>query len=115
MLTVTMVRKSDNSGYRLYITPEMEGYPADENQAAAYMNKIIEEIMRARSNISGSIAVSRLARWGSVTLHLKKGRKAFYFGISHCHNIHIVNYSFLLLAISLLFTGDFYCVGGVAQ
>ncbi|MEW2714213.1 hypothetical protein AB1A35_20460 [Escherichia coli] len=30
------------------ITPEMEGYPADENQAAAYMNKIIEkEIMRA--------------------------------------------------------------------
>lgn len=48
MLTVTMVRKSDNSGYRLYITPEMEGYPADENQAAAYMNKIIEkEIMRA--------------------------------------------------------------------
>ncbi|MDI4751794.1 hypothetical protein MJL81_33855, partial [Salmonella enterica subsp. enterica serovar Anatum] len=33
--------------------------------------------------------------------------KAFYFVISHCHNIHIVNYSFLLLAISLLFTGDF--------
>ncbi|WP_275542735.1 hypothetical protein [Escherichia coli] len=30
------------------ITPEMEGYPTDENQAAAYMNKIIEkEIMRA--------------------------------------------------------------------
>ena len=48
MLTVTMVRKADYSGYRLYITPEMEGYPADENQAAAYMNKIIEkEIMRA--------------------------------------------------------------------
>lgn len=78
MLTVTMVRKSDNSGYRLYITPEMEGYPADENQAAAYMNKIIEkEIMRARSNISGSIAVSRLARWGSVTLHLKKAARPF--------------------------------------
>ncbi|KWZ92585.1 putative cold shock-induced palmitoleoyl transferase [Citrobacter freundii] len=48
MLTVTMVRKADNSGYRLFITPEMEGYPADECQAAAYMNKIIEkEIMRA--------------------------------------------------------------------
>lgn len=42
MLTVTMVRKADYSGYRLYITPEMEGYPTDENQAAAYMNKIIE-------------------------------------------------------------------------
>ena len=48
MLTVTMVRKADNTGYRLFITPEMEGYPADESQAAAYMNKIIEkEIMRA--------------------------------------------------------------------
>ena len=48
MLTVTMVRKADNSGYRLFITPEMEGYPSDECQAAAYMNKIIEkEIMRA--------------------------------------------------------------------
>lgn len=48
MLTVTMVRKADNSGYRLYITPEMEGYPTDESRAAAYMNKIIEkEIMRA--------------------------------------------------------------------
>lgn len=30
MLTVTMVRKTDNSGYRLFITPEMEGYPTDE-------------------------------------------------------------------------------------
>ncbi len=41
-------RKADYSGYRLFITPEMEGYPTDENQAAAYMNKIIEkEIMRA--------------------------------------------------------------------
>lgn len=48
MLTVTMVRKTDNSGYRLFITPEMEGYPADECEAAAFMNKIIErEIMRA--------------------------------------------------------------------
>ena len=48
MLTVTMVRKAGNCGYRLYISPEMQGYPADENQAAAYMNKIIEkEIMRA--------------------------------------------------------------------
>ncbi len=108
MLTVTMVRKSDNSGYRLYITPEMEGYPADENQAAAYMNKIIEkEIMRARSNISGFIAVSRLARWEKRHSTSEKGRKAFYFVISHCHNIHIVNYSFLLLAISLLFTDVF--------
>ncbi|MFP1454177.1 kdo(2)-lipid IV(A) palmitoleoyltransferase [Escherichia coli] len=48
MLTVTMVRKADYSGYRLFITPEMEGYPTDENQAAAYMNKGLEkEIMRA--------------------------------------------------------------------
>lgn len=48
MLTVTMVRKTDNLGYRLFITPEMEGYPADECEAAAFMNKIIErEIMRA--------------------------------------------------------------------
>ncbi|MCE4181089.1 kdo(2)-lipid IV(A) palmitoleoyltransferase, partial [Escherichia coli] len=47
MLNVTMVRKADYSGYRLFITPEMEGYPTDENQAASYMNKIIEkEIMR---------------------------------------------------------------------
>ncbi len=55
MLTVTMVkRKADYSGYRLYITPEMEGYPADENQAAAYMNKIIEkEIMRAPEQYLG--------------------------------------------------------------
>ncbi len=32
MLTITMVRKADYSGYRLFITPEMEGYPTDENQ-----------------------------------------------------------------------------------
>ena len=40
MLTVTMVRKADYSGYRLFITPEMEGYPTDENQAAAYIMKV---------------------------------------------------------------------------
>ncbi|MGG5838208.1 LpxL/LpxP family Kdo(2)-lipid IV(A) lauroyl/palmitoleoyl acyltransferase, partial [Huaxiibacter chinensis] len=48
MLTVTMVRKTDKSGYRLYITPEMLNYPDDEQAAAAYINKVIEkEIMRA--------------------------------------------------------------------
>lgn len=48
MLTVTMIRKKDNSGYRLFITPVMENYPEDESEAASYINKIIErEIMRA--------------------------------------------------------------------
>lgn len=48
MLTVTMVRKADKSGYRLYIAPEMSNYPQDECEAAAYINKVIEkEIMRA--------------------------------------------------------------------
>jgi lipid A biosynthesis lauroyl (or palmitoleoyl) acyltransferase len=48
MLTVTMIRKEDHSGYRLYITPEMEDYPTEEKQAAAFMNRAIEkEIMRA--------------------------------------------------------------------
>lgn len=64
MLTVTMVRKADYSGYRLFITPEMEGYPTDENQAAAYMNKIIEkEIMRAPGSTSGSTVALKRARW----------------------------------------------------
>lgn len=31
MLTVTMVRKADYSGYCLFITLEMEGYLTDEN------------------------------------------------------------------------------------
>ena len=48
MLTVTMVRKADYSGYRLFFSSVMFGYSTDENQAGAYMNKIIEkEIMRA--------------------------------------------------------------------
>lgn len=48
MLTVTMVRKTDKSGYRLYITPEMHNYPDEEQAAAAYINNVIEkEIMRA--------------------------------------------------------------------
>lgn len=48
MLTVTMIRKSDGTGYRLFITPEMENYPQEEIAAAAYINKVIEnEIMRA--------------------------------------------------------------------
>lgn len=81
MLTVTMVRKADNSGYRLFITPEMEGYPSDECRAAAYMNKIIEkEIMRAPSSISGSTVASKRARWVKPRcISEKKGRKAFLF------------------------------------
>ena len=48
MLTVTMIRKADNSGYRLFISPELKNYPQDETEAAAYINKVIEkEIMRA--------------------------------------------------------------------
>lgn len=48
MLTVTMVRKTDKSGYSLFISPELEGYPDDEQAAAEYMNKVIEkEILRA--------------------------------------------------------------------
>jgi len=48
MLTVTMVRKDDKSGYRLFIMPEMENYPQEEAAAAAYINRVIEsEIMRA--------------------------------------------------------------------
>ncbi len=78
MLTVTMVRKSDNSGYRLYITPEMEGYPADENQAAAYMNKIIEkEIMRPGAISLDPSSFQDSPIGGSVTLHLKKAARPF--------------------------------------
>ena len=48
MLTVTMVRKVDKSGYRLHISPEMANYPENECEAAAFINKVIEtEIMRA--------------------------------------------------------------------
>lgn len=49
LLTVTMVRKTDRSGYRLHISDVMKDYPAeDEFQAACYMNKVIEkEILRA--------------------------------------------------------------------
>ena len=48
MLTVTMVRKADKSGYRLHISPEMANYPEDESEAATFINKVIEfEIMRA--------------------------------------------------------------------
>ncbi|MVW46181.1 kdo(2)-lipid IV(A) palmitoleoyltransferase, partial [Enterobacteriaceae bacterium TzEc013] len=32
MLTVTMVRKADKSGYRLHISPEMANYPEDESE-----------------------------------------------------------------------------------
>lgn len=48
MLTVTMIRKADKSGYSLFISPELEGYPGEEQAAAEYMNKVIEkEILRA--------------------------------------------------------------------
>lgn len=49
MLTVTMVRKADRSGYQLYIGKALTDYPAkDEHEAACYINKVIErEIMRA--------------------------------------------------------------------
>ncbi len=49
MLTVTMVRKADRSGYQLHIGRALTDYPAkDEHEAASYMNKVIErEILRA--------------------------------------------------------------------
>jgi hypothetical protein len=49
MLTVTMVRKADRSGYSLHIGKAMTDYPAkDEHEAASYINKVIErEILRA--------------------------------------------------------------------
>ncbi len=49
MVTVVLIRKEDGTGYELVIQPELQGYPLeDEQQAAAWMNKVIErEIMRA--------------------------------------------------------------------
>ncbi|MGY5957326.1 kdo(2)-lipid IV(A) palmitoleoyltransferase [Kosakonia sp. BK9b] len=49
MLTVTMVRKEDNSGYALHIGQALSDYPVqDEFAAASYMNRVIErEILRA--------------------------------------------------------------------
>lgn len=49
MLTVSLIRKNDGSGYRLIIGHELKDYPVeDEQAAAACMNKLIEqEILRA--------------------------------------------------------------------
>ncbi len=49
MLTITMIRKTDGSGYKLIIGPEMLDYPrSDEHAAATWMNQVIErEILRA--------------------------------------------------------------------
>lgn len=49
MLTVTMVRKADRSGYQLHIGRALTDYPAkDEHEAASFINKVIErEILRA--------------------------------------------------------------------
>ena len=49
MLTVTMVRKPDRSGYSLFIGPELTDYPKEnEFEAASYMNRVVErEILRA--------------------------------------------------------------------
>lgn len=49
MLTVTMVRKADRSGYSLHIGQALTDYPVkDEREAASYINKVIErEILRA--------------------------------------------------------------------
>jgi KDO2-lipid IV(A) palmitoleoyltransferase len=63
MLTVTMVRKADKSGYRLHISPEMANYPENECEAAAFINKVIEKRSCVRlSNICGCTAVSKRAR-----------------------------------------------------
>ncbi|WP_168393311.1 kdo(2)-lipid IV(A) palmitoleoyltransferase [Erwinia amylovora] len=49
LITVVLVRKENGSGYELVIQPELKDYPIeDEQQAAEYMNRVIErEIMRA--------------------------------------------------------------------
>ncbi|MFH8132602.1 kdo(2)-lipid IV(A) palmitoleoyltransferase [Pantoea osteomyelitidis] len=49
MLTIVLIRNRSKDGYQLIIEPELEGYPYDdESAAAAYMNKVIEtEILRA--------------------------------------------------------------------
>ncbi|MGV7093031.1 kdo(2)-lipid IV(A) palmitoleoyltransferase [Siccibacter turicensis] len=49
MLTITMIRRKDNAGYRLYIGNMLTDYPSGNEQAAAgYINKVIEdEILRA--------------------------------------------------------------------
>lgn len=49
MLTITMIRRKDNAGYRLYIGDMLTDYPSGNEQAAAgYINKKIEdEILRA--------------------------------------------------------------------
>lgn len=49
MLTIVLIRNHNKDGYQLIIEPELEGYPYDdESAAAAYMNKVIEtEILRA--------------------------------------------------------------------
>lgn len=49
LITVVLIRKEDGSGYELVIQPELKDYPIEsEQQAAEYMNRVIErEIMRA--------------------------------------------------------------------
>lgn len=49
ILTTVLIRKANGQGYQLVIQPELQGYPrGDEQQAARYMNQVIErEIMRA--------------------------------------------------------------------
>ncbi|CAO95301.1 kdo(2)-lipid IV(A) palmitoleoyltransferase [Erwinia tasmaniensis] len=49
LITVVLVRNEDGSGYELVIQPELKDYPIEsEQQAAEYMNRVIErEIMRA--------------------------------------------------------------------
>ncbi len=62
----------------------MEGYPADENQAAAYMNKIIEkEIMRAPGSTSGSTVALKRARWENRRYTFNKLLLLFSSQISH--------------------------------
>lgn len=48
LLTITLVRKADGTGYQLHIEAPLQDFPASEIQAAEYMNQVIEkEIMRA--------------------------------------------------------------------
>lgn len=78
MLTVTMVRKVDKSGYRLHISPEMANYPENECEAAAFINKVIEtEIMRAGTVSVDASPFQNAAAWRSVSLYLMCRKVSF--------------------------------------
>lgn len=49
LLTITLVRKADGTGYQLHIEAPLQDFPASEIQAAEYMNQVIEKRDHART------------------------------------------------------------------